>query len=227
MRPPLLEEKMYFCDYFQYVHTLVYFSHKLVCCPPPTWTNTLHRSGVKVLGTFLIEPHTPAIDRLFAQTEGHFDVAKKLAAMAQVFGFDGWLLNIEKEFAASVDDCVGNMIAFIENLNTLLGPEGNVVWYDALNGKNEVEYQNGLTLENAKFATAAGALFTNYEWAETEILNSSIAAQWYEIDTENVFFGIDVWAQNTNMTGHRRITFPREGGGGTLTGLVCCNHIGF
>ncbi|EOA37252.1 hypothetical protein CARUB_v10010798mg, partial [Capsella rubella] len=31
------------------------FSHSLVTLPPPCWTNTAHRHGVKVLGTFIIE----------------------------------------------------------------------------------------------------------------------------------------------------------------------------
>lgn len=180
----------------------------------------MHRNGVKVLGTFLVEPHTPDVERLFAQEEGEYVVAKKLAAMAQVFGFDGWLLNIEKEFAASVEDCTGNVVAFIRYLKGLLGPEGKVVWYDSLTSKNEVDYQNGLTLENAKFAAAADALFTNYKWAETELSNSKIATQWYGIESERVFFGIDVWAQNITTTGPKRITFPRDGGGGTLTGVV-------
>ncbi|KAL0889385.1 hypothetical protein Bca101_013368 [Brassica carinata] len=37
------------------VDMFVYFSHSLVTIPTPCWTNTAHRHGVKVLGTFITE----------------------------------------------------------------------------------------------------------------------------------------------------------------------------
>ena len=220
VRPASMVEKMYFCNYLQCVETFVYFSHKLVCCPPPTWTNTLHRNGVKVLGTFIVEPQTPNIERLLYQEDGVFVVAKQLASMAETFGFDGWLLNIEKEFPYSTEDRTSEIISFIHNLKRLLAPGSRVVWYDALTNKNEVEYQNGLSMQNIEFAQAADALFTNYRWTESRLSNAKINAQWHELDIKRIYFGIDVWAQNTNMPGPKRITFPPDGGGGTLTGLV-------
>ena len=220
VRPPLIGEEMYFCHYLQYVDTFVYFSHKLVSCPPPVWTNTLHRNGVKVLGTFIVEPQTADIERLLDRRDGEFVVAKRLSTMAKIFGFDGWLLNIEKEFPFWSADRMTSLVQFIRDLKLLLGPEGKVIWYDALTNRNEVEYQNGLSLQNIDFAIAASALFTNYEWTEIELNNAKINAQWHALDSTTIFFGIDVWAQNTGMPGPKRVTYPPNGGGGTLTGLV-------
>lgn len=40
-------------------------------------------------------------------------------------------------------------------------------------------------------------------------------------------FGIDVWAQDTDMPGPPRVTFPRKGGGGTNTGLVSLRIVAY
>jgi len=220
VRPAGVDTEYYSCEYLQYVDTFIYFSHKLVCVPPPTWINTLHRNGVKVLGTFMIEPHSPDVHRILRETDGDFHVAKRLACMADTFGFDGWLLNIEKEFPEDTTHFSAGLTNFIENLKKHAGGDKQVIWYDALTINNKVEYQNGLTERNLAFALAAEALFTNYEWTASNVIEARRIARENAIDTESIFFGIDVWAQNTNMSGPPRITYPPEGGGGTNTGVV-------
>lgn len=215
-----LPNELYSCEYLQYVEVFIYFSHKLVCCPPPTWTNLLHRNGVKVLGSFVIEPQTPGIERMLEEVDGECVIAKRLASVASTFGFEGWLLNIEKEFPYHVKDLTSKLTVFIERLKECLGPGGRVIWYDALTTANEVEYQNGLSSGNAAFAQAADALFTNYRWTPKKLLDSRAVAQWHGLEASQIYFGIDVWAQNTNMPGPPRVTYPEKGGGGTNTGLV-------
>ena len=217
---------MYFCNYLQYTEIFVYFSHKLVSCPPPTWTNTLHRNGVKVLGTFIVEPGTSDLERLFELDDGEYVVAVQLAKMANKFGFDGWLLNIENDIPRFVQNPVQKMLNFVRALQRLLGPEKPLIWYDALTDENEVDYQNGLSLHNAEFALAAGALFTNYKWNDVKLDNTKITAEWHRVAPEKIYFGIDMWAQNTNMPGPKRVTYPKDGGGGTLTGLVSPPSVG-
>jgi len=221
VRSEHLQNELYSCEYLQYVETFIYFSHKLVCCPPPTWTNLLHRNGVKVLGTFIIEPQTPGIERMLEEADGECVVAKRLASMASTFGFDGWLLNIEKEFPYHVKDLTAKLTRFIERLKAYLGPDGLVIWYDALTTANEVEYQNGLSSEDAAFARAADALFTNYRWTPKKLVDSKVVAQWHGLEASQIYFGIDLWAQNTDMPGPPRVTYPEKGGGGTNTGFVC------
>ena len=217
VRPAHVKDELYSCEYLQYVDTFIYFSHKLVCIPPPTWTNLLHRNGVKVLGTLLLEPQTLDVEQILDMEDGRYIIAEILASMARRYSFDGWLLNVEKTFPSNRTQA---LIAFVRHLKRKLGDGLQVVWYDALNSMNEVIYQNGLTSKNLSFAQASSALFTNYKWTEGKLLESKKIALSNNTDVSKICFGIDVWAQNTNMPGPPRITFPRDGGGGTNTGIV-------
>jgi len=180
----------------------------------------MHRNGVKILGTVILESDKIHSERMLDQKDGEFAVAKQLATIADAYGFDGWLLNVEIEFPKIVKDSTGKLTGFIRNLKRLLGAEGLVIWYDALNTDNRVDYQNGLTEKNATFALAADSLFTNYTWTKAKLEQAKIISQWHGILPKEVQFGIDVWAQNTDMLGPPRVTFPAKGGGGTNTGLV-------
>lgn len=46
---------IYTAAHLHLIDTFVYFSHNLVSIPPSPWINTLHRNGVRVLGTFITE----------------------------------------------------------------------------------------------------------------------------------------------------------------------------
>lgn len=124
-----VDEQEYACEYLQNVDTLVYFSHKLVCVPPPTWTNTLHRNGVKAIGTILIEPQTPCSEKLLRRSDDglSFPLATKLAQLAEYHGFDGWLVNIEKPFSAASWDA-NVLTCFLRHLKSELGNEKQLVW---------------------------------------------------------------------------------------------------
>lgn len=219
VRPPPMTCEWYSCKYLQFVDTFVYFSHKLISIPPPTWINALHRSGVQVLGTFLVEPQTPLMERLLMRKGGVLTLAKQLAEMAGAYGFDGWLLNIEQDSPTAYGTWSEDLANFLSDLRDHLGTEKRVIWYDSLTTGGDVYYQNGLTSLNAPFAEAANCLFTNYKWNEKKLADTSLLANDVGLATTSVFFGIDLWAQNTNMP-KPRVTYPPEGGGGTNTGLV-------
>jgi endo-beta-N-acetylglucosaminidase D len=126
-----VDEESYTCEYLQYVDTFIYFSHKLVCVPPPTWTNMLHRNDVKVLGTILVEPQTEGSERLLQHTtdeEGtYFPIVDKLTRIATHYGFDGWLVNIEKPFAKEIWD-LDVFEAFLCQLRVALGEATQLIW---------------------------------------------------------------------------------------------------
>ncbi|KAL8922762.1 MAG: hypothetical protein Q9172_003439 [Xanthocarpia lactea] len=222
VRPDLLDFEMYSCRYLQFVDMFIYFSHKLVCVPPPTWTNCLHRNGVRALGTLLIEPQTPNLERLLTRKDGVFIVARQLADITGIYGFDGWLINVEQDAPETYMNWSHLLIDFILQLRKFLGVHRKVLWYDALTTDGDVYYQNGLTPLNRPYAEAADGLFTNYKWNDKKLADSKLLAIEAAIPTENVFFGIDLWAQNTNnnMPGPPRVTYPPKGGGGTNTGLA-------
>lgn len=128
-----VEAEHYSCEYLQFVHVFVYFSHKLVCVPPPSWTNTLHRNGVKAFGTLIIEPQTKDLERLLGHSRSSndgtltFPMATKLAHIAKRYCFDGWLVNIEKPFARDSWD-PHMMERFLEQLGDQMGP-GSLIWF--------------------------------------------------------------------------------------------------
>ncbi|KAL8712781.1 MAG: hypothetical protein Q9220_002989 [cf. Caloplaca sp. 1 TL-2023] len=210
VRPDPLTAEMYTCDYLQFVDSFVYFSHKLVCVPPPTWINLLHRNGVKVLGTFLIEPQTHHVARLLERSNGHFTMAKQLADMTSAYGFDGWLINIEQDAPDAYRDWSSELTDFLNHLRRDLGEQKSLLWYDALTIDGDVYYQNGLTPSNVQYANAAEALFTNYKWTEKKLTESSLMAEKINMPYTDVYFGIDVWAQNINMRGRPRVTYPAK-----------------
>jgi endo-beta-N-acetylglucosaminidase D len=89
---------------------------------------------VRCLGTFLVEPQSVGIGKILERRaspetggEWEYPIASQLAKMAKHYGFDGWLLNIEKTFPYSLWDRE-RMVGFIAQLHSQLG-QGNVVWY--------------------------------------------------------------------------------------------------
>jgi endo-beta-N-acetylglucosaminidase D len=126
-----VDTELYSCEYLQFVDVFIYFSHKLVCIPPPTWTNTLHRNGVEVLGTLLVEPQTEGSECLLQHTRDgqnmSFPLAKTLARIAGHYGFDGWLVNIEKRFS---NDVWGPEVlkAFLCQLRAEMGGAMRLIW---------------------------------------------------------------------------------------------------
>lgn len=221
VRPAPLDSKLlYSCEYLQFVDTFIYFSHKVVCVPPPSWTNVLHRNGVKALGTCLIEPQTPNMVLLLKKTDGKFTLAKRLADVTCAYGFDGWLFNIEQDAPEACPNWSNQLLDFLLELRTYMGGRKQLIWYDALTTDGDVYNQNGLTSLNRQYAEVANGLFTNYKWTDQSLIDSSRLATDIGMPRENLFFGIDVWAQNSNMPGPPRVTYPPKGGGGTNTGLV-------
>jgi hypothetical protein len=190
---------------------------KLVCIPPPSWTNTLHRSGVKVLGTFLVEPQSTDISKILQRTSSktqgwEYTLASQLTRIARFYGFDGWLINIEKTFPIA-DWSLSRLVGFLKQLGSSFD-DGCVIFYDSLTCKNRIDYQNALTERNILFAKAAGSILTNYVWTPGTAAATKALALEYDIDPVNVLCGIDVWAQSSE-----RQTYPKDVGGGTGTGL--------
>ncbi|KAL9097717.1 MAG: hypothetical protein Q9165_000043 [Trypethelium subeluteriae] len=223
-----VDEERYCCEHLQFVDVFVYFSHKLVCIPPPSWTNTLHRNGVKVFGTFIVERGSRHVERML-QAEEHeslsqqttqvFLMASRLAQIAQAYGFDGWLINVEKTFPLR-DWNLEKLEGFLEQLRKDMGDSGSVIWYDALTTENQVKYQNGLTKKNLPFLKCSGSLLTNYCWDLGKLRDANTMIRDHRLNTADVLFGIDVWAQTKQPEQNPRTTWPRDHGGGTNSGLA-------
>jgi hypothetical protein len=63
-------------------------------------------------------------------------------------------------------------------------------------------------------------VLTNYCWDESQAGASKKVALQSGFPSEQVYFGIDVWAQNYSELTNPRSTYPKRGGGGTNTGIA-------
>lgn len=67
-------------------------------------TNAAHRNGAAMLGTFILEWEAGAAvcKDLFASKQSAEHAAKQLARIADWYGFEGWLVNIESNVSQGV-----------------------------------------------------------------------------------------------------------------------------
>ena len=199
-------ETIYTAEYLSLASAFVYFSHKRVSIPPAAWTNTLHRNGVKVLGTCMVEGprDAPELSRLFQRgSEGEFIFATQLARIAAAYGFDGWLLNFEASFPPSGAGTAFSPMRLQEFLTELrsatreLCVGAEVIWYDALTVLNQVHWQDGLTLLNVPFFDKCDGIFTNYGWRPQTTLAQTVAMAQALGRVADVFTGIDCFGRGS------------------------------
>ncbi|KAF8426601.1 glycosyl hydrolase family 85-domain-containing protein [Tirmania nivea] len=196
-------ETVYTCEYLQYIDIFVYFSHKRVVVPPASWTNLMHKNGVKILGTFLVE-HAPGpleLRKIFEAGEDGLDAsfyADQLVSLAKTYGFDGWLLNFESSFPSGTFDLpiFQSWLDYLKDEMHRAVTGSQVIWYDALTIDNKVRYQNGITDANKLFFDVSDGIFTNYWWREHNIRSTAdIAAALGR--PRDVFSGVDVWGRGS------------------------------
>nr|GME12668.1 cytosolic endo-beta-N-acetylglucosaminidase 1-like isoform X1 [Ipomoea batatas] len=174
----------------------VYFSHNLVTLPPPCWTNTAHKHGVKVLGTFIMEWDEGVIlaGKLLSTKDSAFMYAERLTELAVALSFDGWLINMEVKLDAGQ---IPNLIEFVNHLTETMHssvPESLVIWYDSVTTDGSLLWQDQLNEKNKPFFDVCDGIFVNYTWKESYPMESAAVAGERKYD---VYMGIDVFGRNT------------------------------
>ncbi|KAJ9160380.1 hypothetical protein P3X46_025787 [Hevea brasiliensis] len=178
------------------IDVFVYFSHYLVTLPPPCWTNTAHRHGVKVLGTFITEwdDGRRICDKLLETEESARMYAERLAELAVALGFDGWLINMEINLEV---EQIPNLKEFVSHLTQTMHsslPGSLVIWYDAITIDGKLEWQDQLSQKNKPFFDLCDGIFVNYTWKRNYPELSAAVAGARKFD---VYMGIDVFGRNT------------------------------
>ncbi|XP_050304273.1 cytosolic endo-beta-N-acetylglucosaminidase [Anthonomus grandis grandis] len=175
-------------DYF------VYFSHHFITIPPLAWTNTGHKNGVKVLGTIITEnlDGVKICDDIIFASEGVMkEFVYQLTDIQRIFGFDGWLLNIENPVKNPF------ILKHFVNLLTQRSHEQNsesvVIWYDSVTKDGLLKWQDQLNEENRCYFDGCDGIFLNYGWNEEKLKTSLKNAGTRAFD---VFVGIDVFGRN-------------------------------
>ncbi|KAJ4885819.1 Cytosolic endo-beta-N-acetylglucosaminidase 2 [Raphanus sativus] len=174
----------------------VYFSHSLVTIPPPCWTNTAHRHGVKVLGTFITEwdEGKATCREMLATKESAQMYAERLAELSTSLGFDGWLINIENEID---EEQISNLKEFVSHLTKVLhlsAPGALVIWYDSVTVCGDLEWQDQLNEKNKPFFDLCDGIFMNYTWKESY---SKLSAEVAGDRKYDVYMGIDVFGRGS------------------------------
>ncbi|KAI8030212.1 Cytosolic endo-beta-N-acetylglucosaminidase 1 [Camellia lanceoleosa] len=178
------------------IDVFVYFSHYLVTIPPPCWTNTAHKHGVKVLGTFITEWDDGRVNanKLLATKESAHMYAELLTELATALGFDGWLINMEVNLDVGR---IPNLKEFIIHLTTTMHssvPGSLVIWYDSVTVDGKLSWQDQLNDSNKPFFDICDGIFVNYTWQEDYPKLSAAVAGNRKFD---VYMGIDVFGRNT------------------------------
>ncbi|XP_009122391.1 cytosolic endo-beta-N-acetylglucosaminidase 2 isoform X2 [Brassica rapa] len=174
----------------------VYFSHSLVTIPPPCWTNTAHRHGVKVLGTFITEwdEGKATCKEMLATKESAQMYAERLAELATSLGFDGWLINIENEIDKEQVPILMEFVSHLTKVLHLSTPGSLVIWYDSVTVRGHLKWQDHLNEKNKPFFDLCDGIFMNYTWKESYPKLSAEVAGDRKYD---VYMGIDVFGRGS------------------------------
>lgn len=191
------------------IDIFVYFSHDLVTLPPPCWTNTAHRHGVQVLGTFITEwaEGTSICKTLLASKESAEMYADRLTELAIKLGFDGWLINMEVKLEL---EQITHLKEFVDHLTVSMHnslPGSLVIWYDSVTKDGDLLWQNELNEKNKPFFDICDGIFVNYTWKKYHPKCSALAAGKRQFD---VYMGIDVFGRNTYGGGQWKTNLALE-----------------
>lgn len=192
-----LVEGTYTVSYWDRVDYFVYFSHQRISVPPRGWVHEGHRRGVAVLGTIITEGGAgdDDLELLLSDAKRMARIIERLVQVCDVYGFDGYLLNIENELPPQL---AKRLVVFCTqlrkqlNLKPSLRSARYVIWYDAITIDDELHYQNALTKKNKPFFDVSDGIFTNYFWNPVHIAMSQAAAGPRGGD---VFVGVDVFGR--------------------------------
>ncbi|XP_046403730.1 cytosolic endo-beta-N-acetylglucosaminidase isoform X2 [Ischnura elegans] len=179
------------------IDIFVYFSHHLVTIPPPMWINAAHLHGVKILGTFITEWKSgeKICQEILKNPESIKKFIMKLVGIADHYGFDGWLVNIENKVCDEVGQ-VKDLVSLVDQLRNEMhnsNPDSLVIWYDSVTGiDGKLDWQNELNSCNRIFFDHCDGIFLNYAWEEKNIEKSKTNA----LDRlHDVYVGIDVFGR--------------------------------
>jgi endo-beta-N-acetylglucosaminidase D len=183
---------------WEHTDLFVYFSHARISVPPLDWITAGHRHGVPVLGTFITEWEAGRAEwvSILTSPQRMGAVIGKLVDLAEHYGFNGYLLNVENEVAAQYVQRLTAFVKFLrKQLKERLGEDkGFVVWYDAVTTEGRLSFQNALNSNNKTFFDAADAIFLNYFWKPSSL---DVSAQHCGARRADVFVGIDCFGRST------------------------------
>ncbi len=194
-------------------------ANETVNLPSRPWVETAHRNGVKVIGTVYLSVaqyggEVATVARLLQQdSQGNFPLADKLVAIAEYYGFDGWLINpetdltlvknakgevLKKQFEYQNAARLGKKMQHFMAYLTGIAPKGmEIHWYDSMLLNGSVRWQNELNAKNSPFLQdkqrrISDAMFINYWWNDKMASRSQQQAIELNRSPYDIYFGADL-----------------------------------
>lgn len=161
--------------------------------PIAAYTNTAHKNGVKMLAEYYI-PRDPQYTEewLYQAEDGSFPYAQKLIDIMNYYGFDGYFINQEKSFDATL------IPRFKQMLSWMVSQGCYIQWYDAIAPTGTVSYENEFNESNREWVLddnigqVSNSIWLNYWWDKGRIDNSVALAESLGLDPyETLFLGIE------------------------------------
>jgi len=124
---------IYHLSGWPYIDRLYYYSHNLLSVPPTVWTDAAHRQGVKVFATLTGDCDDLKCedeqDKLFTQHRA--ELVDQLQKMAAAYGFDGWMIDIERDPSPSVNSSLMKTMSELSKRRLPGGARVEVAFYAA------------------------------------------------------------------------------------------------
>lgn len=194
-------------DRWQYIDIMV-SNPAVFTIPPVVWMNACHRNGVLILGAISTyqTPNFTDFNTLMADSTTAKTAANQLAAIAQYYGFDGYMVDIESWVgdAGGGTINVDNFQLFLSTLRAGLQANSQnsfLMYYETIDGKskqNNVDcYFNELCAENQMFfqngsTIVSDGMFCNYDWSSSMIASSAKLATKLTRPPLDVYMGVQV-----------------------------------
>jgi len=199
---------------WSFIDDFVYFTHHGVSMPPPAWVEAAHRHHVRCFGSCVLEHAAGgALLEQLLHLRTIFFLAYRLARLAELFSFDGWLVNFEVEIrddakvspssrnqSTPLSPAIQRVLIFVstlrEQLQKRVGTHAAVIWYDALTVDGELAHQSRLNARNEAFFQVASAMYLDYRWETGQRLLESVArASQLNRPAKDIYVGIDVYGR--------------------------------
>jgi len=216
---------LYNFTHWAHIDVLNWFAgtaNETISLPAKPWVETAHRNGVKVIGTVYLSVaqyggDVATVAKLLQQdSQGRFPFAIKLVALADYYGFDGWLINPETDLT-QIKNAQGEVVkgkfeyenaarlgkkmqSFMKYLTSIAPKEMEIHWYDSMLLDGSVKWQNELNDNNQPFfqddsqksARISDAMFINYWWNGDMVTKSHDYAKQLGRSPYDIYFGADL-----------------------------------
>ena len=185
------------------------YEYGVIGIPIAAFTNTAHKNGVKAIAEYFI-PRDPQYTEewLCKDENGEFPYAKKMVEIAKYYGFDGYFINQEGPFDATLIPLFKEAIQYMRS-------EGLYIqWYDSISDDGNVRYLNEFAdydfagprnptpygtyrgnyhwIQDDTLGRVADSIWLNYWWNQNIINNSAALAKRLGLDPfESVFLGVE------------------------------------